>query len=354
MTRLLDRVAEVATEPGARARYRAVTGRVTSFDVAEAAGVSQSTVSRALRGEPSIGTETVARIVAAAAALDYVPSDRARDLSRGTTKRIAMVVDLENPLWSLLVGRLHDLLADLSYHLTLIAGHPDSEVLDPALLGGGIDGVILSTVALDSTLPAILQRRSVPTVLLQRYTEGGELDSSVADDRAGGAASAQILLDAGHQRIGALLGPRNTSTGRDREAGFRECLADAGIELDEALVRVGSFDFSHGYESVSGLFSGETESPTALFCSNDSIAFGALNRACELGIAVPGDLAIVGFDDLEQASWATLSLSTVHVPFDDMLHSAVTMLMERIAGRTGLGRRVIHPVYPVLRSTHGD
>ena len=325
---------------------------VTSFDVAAAAGVSQSTVSRALRGDPSIGAETAARVIAAAATLDYVLSDRARDLSRGATGRIAMVVDIDNPLWSLLVGQLYHLLAGRGYHLTLVAGHADSRAVESSVTGGGVDGVILSTVELGSTLPATLARRGVPTVLLQRYTEDNQLDSSVADDLAGGAASAQLLVDAGHRRIGALLGPKQTSTARDREAGFRGRLASLGVPLDDELVRVGAFDASHGRDGIDSLLTSRVPPPSAVFCANDTIAFGALNRARERGVVVPGALAIVGFDDLEQSAWAMVSLTTIHVPFDEMLHSAVGMLMERIGGRSGLGRRVIHPVFPMLRGTH--
>ncbi|GAA4184543.1 LacI family DNA-binding transcriptional regulator [Streptosporangium oxazolinicum] len=326
--------------------------KVTSFDVAKAAGVSQSTVSRALRGDPSIGAETVRRVAAVAAELDYVPSERARDLSTRSTRRIAMVVDLDNPLWALLVRRLYDQLAERDYRLTLVAGHGDTQNIESQVAGGGVDGVILSTVSLDSSLPALLRRRGVPAVLLHRYVEGTELDSCVADNRAGGAAAARMLLRAGHRRIGALLGPATTSTGRDREAGFRGLLAEAGVELDETLVRYGRFDFDHGRESVPALMEGAAP-PTALFCANDIIALGAMNSAHELGLRVPGDLAVIGFDDLEQAAWPTVALSTVHVPFDDMLHSAVTLLGERIGGWSGAGRLVIHPVTPVERGTHG-
>ena len=288
----------------------------------------------------------------AARALDYVPSARARALSTGATQRIAMVVDLDNPLWSLLVGRLHDELAGRGYRLTLLAGDGDPADVEEHLVGGGVDGVIVSTARIDSLLPATLRRRNVPAVLLHRYVEGSDLDAAVADDRAGGAAAAQVLLDAGHRRIGALLGPDDTSTGRDRAAGFRARLAESGVELPDAWVRSGAFDPAHGAASLAAVLGGSTV-PTALFCANDVIAIGALNAAHAAGVRVPGDLALVGFDDLESAAWPIVSLTTIRVPFADMLRTAVTLLLERIGGFDGGGRRVIHPVTPVLRSTHG-
>lgn len=328
------------------------SGRITSFDVARAANVSQSTVSRALRGDPAIGPETVRRVRAAAAALDYVPSERARDLSNGKTRRVAMVVDLDNPLWALLVRGLYDLLAANDLRMTLLAAHGESDIVDSTLRGGGIDGAILTTIGLGSDLPLALARRGVPTVLLQRYTDQGGVDSSVADNREGGMAAARMLLDAGHTRIGAIFGSDDASTSRDREAGFRWQLDQAGVSLDEAMVVRGSFELAHGELSIATLLDAPSR-PSAVFCANDNIAFGALGVAVTRGFAVPDDIALVGFDDLAQAGWPSISLSTIHVPFDDMIHSAVTMLMERIGGWSGEARRVVHPVRPLPRSTHG-
>ena len=326
---------------------------VTSFDVARLAKVSQSTVSRALRGDPSIAAATVRRVQAAAQQLNYVPSERARDLSTGSTRRIGMLVDLDNSLWALLVGSLHDILADRGYRLTLLAGHGDEQSIEASLAGGGVDGVIVSTVSLHSELPRLLARRGIPTVLLHRYTDDADVDASVADNRAGGALAAQLLLDAGHTRIGALLGPADTSTGRDREVGFRERLEAAGVPLRPQWVRHGAFDFAHGRTALPEVMRGR-HAPTALLCANDTIAFGALDAAFTAGSRVPGDVAITGFDDLAEASWASVSLTTIAVPFADMLRSAVTLLTERIAGYSGSARRVVHGVTPVLRRTHGQ
>lgn len=326
--------------------------KVTSFDVARAAGVSQSTVSRALRGDPKIGRDTVKRVLAVAKQLDYVPSERARDLSTRTTRRIAMVVDLDNPLWSLLVSHLYDELDEHGYRLTLAAGHGDPSALEHHLLGGGVDGVIISTATLDSPLPAALRRRGIPAVLLHRFTNSPDADACVADNRAGGAAAGRMLLEAGHRSIGALFGPDQISTGQERTAGFREVLGDAGIELRDVHVRTGAFDLRGGQAMAAEILA-RPDRPSALFCFNDIVALGAMNAAAEAGLKVPDDLALVGFDDLPEAAWPIVQLSTVHVPFADMLTSAVSMLMERIGGHEGDGRRIIHPVRAVPRLTHG-
>ncbi|MBU2668122.1 LacI family transcriptional regulator [Actinoplanes bogorensis] len=325
-------------------------GRVTSFDVARAAGVSQSTVSRALRNDPNIGSRTVKKVLEAAAALHYVPSSRARALSTGATNRVAMVIDLDNPLWPLLVGRMHDELAGHGYELGLVASHGERDV-ETQLADGSVDGVIVSASRLASTLPDTLRGRGIPVVLVQRHSSDPDVDAAVADDAEGGAAAARMLLEAGHERIGALFGPADTSTGREREAGFRRVLTEAGVDLPDRWVRYGGFEMSHGFRSLAEVTGGRT-APTALFCANDTIAIGALNAAHAAGLRVPRDVALVGFDDIETASWPLVELSTIRVPFDEMLRSAVSLLLERIGGFTGLGRRVVHPVVPVPRSTH--
>lgn len=324
---------------------------VNSFDVAEAAGVSQPTVSRALRDDPIVSAETRARVKEAARRLGYVTSERGRSLSTRSTQRVAMVVDLDNPLWALLVRQLHDDLAAAGYRLTLAAGHGDAVALENHVLGGGVDGVVLSTLPLQSRLPEELDRRGVPVVLLNRVTEGFEPDASIADDRAGGAAAARVLLEAGHRRLGALFGPVDTSTGRERERGFRETLHQAGVELPDRWVRYGPFDFVHGRKSVPEVLEA-ADRPTALFCANDIIAIGAMDTAQAMGVKVPDDLALVGFDDLEMASWPTFGLTTIAIPFPAMVHSAVGLLLDRMGGHSGAARRVVHPVTPVLRRTH--
>ena len=144
--------------------------RVTSFDVAQAAGVSQSTVSRALSGSPLISASTIRKVREAAERLHYVPSERARDLSTRTSRRIAMVLDLDNPLWSLLVSRTYDVLAEHQYRLSLVAEHGAPPDIASHLFGGSVDGVIVAAALLDSSLPEQLVQREMPTVLLHRFS----------------------------------------------------------------------------------------------------------------------------------------------------------------------------------------
>ena len=333
------------------ARTHGGTIPVTSHDVAQAAGVSQPTVSRALRNDPQIAKTTRLRVLEAARALGYVPNELGRSLSTRATRRIALVADLDNPLWPLLVEQIHDELADRGYTMTLLAERGDPVGMEANLLSGWADGVIITSARMNARLPGRLDTRRIPYVLVNRTIDGLSSDAAVADNHAGGTAAARLLLAAGHRRLGALLGPTDTSTGRGRERGFRDALAEAGATMRDAHVRHGPFDYSHGRESLPTLLRGRNR-PTALFCANDIIAIGAINTAHELGVRIPDDMALVGFDDLEQASWPVFDLTTIKVPFDDMMRSAVTMLLERLGGYQGTGRHTVHAIEPVLRRTH--
>ncbi len=327
------------------------TGPATSHDVATAAGVSQPTVSRALRDDPTISAKTKTRVAEAAHSLGYVLNERGRNLSTRATQRIALVTDLDNPLWPMLVEQIHDELSTRGYTMTLLAERGDPADMQTNLLGGWADGVIITSARLPARLPTELHQRGVPFVLVNRTIDGFLADSAVADNTAGGRAAAQLLLAAGHTRLGALFGPTDTSTSRDRERGFRDALADAGVVLSPAHVRHGPFDYSLGRASLPSLLGGRDQ-PTAVFCANDIIAIGALNTAHELGVRVPEDIALVGFDDLEQASWPVFDLTTIKVPFDAMLRSAVTSLLDRLSGHEGDARQLVHPITRVLRGTH--
>lgn len=325
--------------------------QVDSRDVAADVGVSQATVSRALRDDPSVAEKTRLRVREAAERLGYVPNDLGRSFKNQATHRIAFVADLDNPLWSLLVARAHDELARHGYTMTLLAEHGDPVKVSNYLASGWADAVIISSARLDAQLPQMLIGRGVPFVLVNRTISGTTADAVVADNFHGGRIAAQVLMAAGHTRIGALFGPPETSTGRDRESGFREALAEGGLSLPQSRVRHGEFDHAFGRAALPTVLRGRYR-PTAVFCTNDIIAMGAINAAHELGLAIPGDLALTGFDDLEEASWPVYDLTTIRVPFDAMLRSAIEILLGRLAGDDSPARVDVHPVTPVLRRTH--
>src|SRR4051794_17762126 len=194
---------------------------VTSRDVARLAGVSQPTVSRALRGDGRIAEATRARIQQVASDLGYVPSEPGRSLSTRSTRQIAMVADFENPLYPTLVGPLHDRFAEHGYRMVLLAGRGDDQVTYARLLDRSVDAAVLTTTMVDSSLSQLLLERRLPFVELNRRSGLPGANSLTADNAGGAASCARLLISLGHRRIGSIFGPERTSTARDRETGFR-------------------------------------------------------------------------------------------------------------------------------------
>jgi LacI family transcriptional regulator len=327
---------------------------ITSHDVARLAGVSQPTVSRALREDPRVSESTRERVRQAAASLNYVPNEVGRNLSTRSTRRVAMVADLGNPLYPQLMGPVHAALEERGYRMMLFAenGDADQASVYDRLFDQSIDGVILTTTRIGSTLPEALARRGIPYVMLNRTLPGTAASSCVADNVGGARQVAVQFLRDGRRRIAAILGPEQTSTALEREQGFRQTLADAGVALPERHLRRGWFNYEAGYSGMQSLM-GERPAPEAVFCANDHVAVGAINAARELGIAIPDDVALIGFDDLPVASWPVFALTTVHVPFDDMSVAVVEQLTDFLRGPVTAPEQRVFPTHLVLRSTHG-
>jgi len=327
----------------------------TSHDVARLAGVSQPTVSRALRDEAGVSEATKQAVREAAEALGYIPSHRGRSLSTRRSGQIALVLhDLDNPFYLQILETADAVLRDAGQRMLVMTPDPTDDALAPRLLDGSLDGAILTTTRLDSTLPGALARRGLPFVLLNREIDDPQGDVCVVDNAAGGRIAAEELLAAGHREIAALLGPAQTSTGRDREAGFRAALAEAGVELPDRRMRRGPYTFAFGREVGPELL--QTE-PTALFCADDIVALGAYNAMLARGIEVPRDVSLIGFDDISLAAWDVFRLTTVRGDLVRLMRTAAQMLLERIALGPGAEqpppRRVVHAPELIRRRTVG-
>lgn len=330
----------------------------TSSTVARAAGVSQSTVSRALRGDPRVREDTRRLIEQTAEQLGYRPPGAAT-MRPSRTRTIGVVVsDLTNPFFPSLLTPVHDELRLMGYGVVLFTERTDIPTGQEALLNlldQSIDGLLVTTATLDSPLAEAVDTRELPVVLLNRYVDGMDVDRVIADNFRGGQAAARHVTELGHSRVGVVRGPSNTSTSRDRHAGLLDGLGAAGVELDPRLVREGPYSHQCGYQNARELLR-LTEPPSAVVCGNDVIAFGAIDAAKSLGLDVPGDVSIVGFDDVPMASWEVYQLTTVRQPLSDMARTAARLLVERIEhdGAIGAGRERLFATSLVRRSTTGQ
>ncbi|MFT4229257.1 MAG: LacI family DNA-binding transcriptional regulator [Microbacterium sp.] len=303
---------------------------VTSRDVARLAGVSQPTVSRALRDDARVSAETKQRVREAAQLLGYVPSEAGRALSSGRTRRIGLLVtDLDNQFYWHIIAPIHRELEGLGYQLMLHTETADNETVAEHLIANGLDGVLLATTTVESAAPLRLRDRGMPFVYFNRVGSLVAADSAVVDPGEGFRQAVDHAVGLGHRRFGAVFGPENTSTAQVRETVLRGMLHEHGVILAERLVRRAPYSAEAGDAAMTELLASD-DRPTLVFCGNDVVAYGALNAARRAGADVPGDISIIGFDDLPEASWPVIDLSTIGYDITGIARAAADLIVRRI------------------------
>jgi LacI family transcriptional regulator len=303
---------------------------VTLLDVAAAAGTSKSTVSRILDERlPRSESATAQRVRQVAAELGYVRDPSASSLRRGKTMTIGVVVPR---LTDTVMAMLYEALAHAgqrSGHFTIVATTDDEPDADrtavEALLQRRVDGLILSTARLGDDFFEELAGRGVPYVLALR-TDGHSL-ASVGDDELGGYLATRHLLDLGHRRIGLIAGPEYASSARGRAEGYRRAMAEADVDVDPAWVVESTFGISSGADAARTLMKLDRR-PTAVFAVNDNTAVGALSAFGSLGLSVPKDVSLVGYNDIPIVSHLPTPLTSVRVPFDQIATAALELLIS--------------------------
>ncbi|MFA1623971.1 LacI family DNA-binding transcriptional regulator [Rhizobium mongolense] len=302
--------------------------RVTLHGVAAAAGVSKSTVSRILDERlPRSESETAKRVRQIAEDLGYVRDLSAASLRRGSTMTIGVIVPR---LTDTVMAMLYESLAKAcsrAGRFAIVATTDDKPKADrlaaETLLKRGVDGLILSTAREDDNFPEELTNRGVPFVLALR-TDGRSL-SSVGDDKLGGYLATRHLLDLGHRRIGVIAGPSYASSSRGRVEGYKQALNEAGVTIDPAYIVPSTFGIDSGSEAAETLMRVEPR-PTAIFAVNDNTAIGGLSGLARLGLSVPDDVSLVGYNDIPIVSHLATPLTTLRVPFDQIASNALDLL----------------------------
>jgi LacI family transcriptional regulator len=290
-----------------------VPDRVTMADVAREAGVSSMTVSRAINNKGDISEVTRERVLEVVERLGYRPSGIARGLATQRTGTLGLVVpDVANPFFSDVARGVEHVAQAKGYNVFLCNTEEDPR-REVAVLGSleekRVDGLVLCSSRLDEEELCEVVARHPAVVLVNRRLEGNRMRSVLIDDRAGGLLACQLLLEAGHRAIGYLAGPPISHSGRQRAEGYRAALAAAGVPYNPAWVRPCSPTVEGGQQRTRELLQANPEL-TALFCYNDLVAVGALQACGELGRQVPGDLAVVGFDDIPLSALVTPPLTT--------------------------------------------
>jgi LacI family transcriptional regulator len=285
-----------------------------------------------LNDSPKVSEATKQKVREAAIALGYFPNAIGRALSTGRSTRIGLVVtDLVNQFYSHVIAPMHDELACMGYELVLVTESDGSSPATERLVSLGLAGVVLATSTVDSILPARLVDRRMPFVYFNRTAASVDADAVVVDPVAGIQALARAVADAGHTRAAAIFGPRNSSTGEERERAVREAFEEVGITIARRHVQHGPFDFETGHRGAHELLQ-RPDAPALLVCANDVVALGALNAAAEMKVGVPSQVSIVGFDDLPTSGWALVRLSTVAYDLDAMSREAARLIVRRVEG----------------------
>ena len=331
---------------------------MTITDVAAEAGVSAATVSRVLndRGYP-VREETRQRVLDAIKKLDFRPNELARGLLLKRTKTIGLVIpDITNPYYPDVSRGVEDVASEHGYAVIFCNTDRDatkSEHYVNALLQKQVDGLIIAGGGTDfrraserfaehGTRAVFVGKSSLPWPSVR-----------VPNEEAARTATGH-LAELGHERIGFISGAPGLTTSRDRLAGYRRGVSDHSLQGGGALLREGDFGEESGYRAATSLLR-ETPRPTAIFAANDRMAIGTLAAAADLGLAVPDELSVVGFDDIRFASYVRPALTTVSLPTYDIGAAAMRLLLELLSdkdGEPGVAAQTVHlPVRLVVRDS---
>ncbi len=305
---------------------------VSIKDIARAAGVSHSTVSRALGDSPLVNPATKSRIQQLAGEMGYSPDAGARGLVVGRTMTVGVVVTaISDPFVAEVVQGVESTASTQGYTVILAtsSAQPEREVAAVEMLRSKrVDGVIVTASRVGALYRDLLTRIGVPVVLLNNHSEsGGPYTYSVrVDDRQGGYLATQHLIEQGHRRIAYIsAGEVGHSSSRERQAGYSQALAEAELTSDPTLNLAGN-GRSDGGERIIPLLRALPALPTAVFCYNDMTAIGLMRAARAAGLSIPHDLAVVGFDDIPIASYVSPSLTTIAQPKFELGERAMQMV----------------------------
>lgn len=328
--------------------------KVTIADIAARAGVSKTTVSRVLNEKPDVDAETRKLILEIIQETCFVPQKSAINLVKGKTGLIGLVVpSLTNPYSLTVIQGVAEGIAETDYELVLYTTslmEKNQKRFISRLTGNVTDGLVVLLPRNFEEYGDELFKTHFPTVLVDHRGVESKFPSITAANRPGAYEATKHLISLGHGRIGFITGIMDFGCSRDRLEGYRDALREANIEFDPGLIAYGDFSRLSGKECAAKLL-GASSKPTAIFCSNDEMAFGTMDVARDAGIRVPEDLSVIGFDDLPTAGFSVPALTTVRQPLHEMGRSAASLLLEQISGGAPRDKDIVLGTSLVLRDT---
>ncbi|GAA3578420.1 LacI family DNA-binding transcriptional regulator [Nonomuraea rosea] len=315
----------------------------TIYDVAREAGVSAATVSRVLNGAQTVDPAMVARVLTAVRELGYRPNAVARNLRRSRTTLWAVIIsDIGNPFFTATVRGIEDVAQQAGYSVVLCNSDENpakEETYVAAALSEQMAGVIIASSGSVKAAKSLLES-PIPVVAIDRELPRGVVDTVVVDNVAGARMGTEHLLAAGYRRIACITGPKGVSTADLRLRGYTEALP--GQPEQERIVVRTDFREQGGYDAMASLLS-SSDRPDAVFVANNLMTVGALRCLAERGVDVPGEMGLVGFDEIPWADLVRPSLTTVAQPTYELGRMAARLLVDRIATPSAKAATVVLP-----------
>jgi len=332
---------------------------LTLEDIAKFSGVSRSTVSRVINGDEKVSEETRQRVLNIIQQYNFQPNMAARRLAAGRTNVIGLVIPTDggnifnDPYFSSLIQGVSAQCNHREYSVMLWLAEPEFEhrMVSQIVSNGMVDGVVVSSTLIDEPIVLSLQNSMMPFVLIGHrpaiQASSVDIDNLLA---AYQATSHLINCSSPRKRIATIAGPQNTIAGHDRLKGYNLALQENGITIDNTLVIVGNFSEASGYSAMQQLL---PTRPDAVFVASDLMAAGAYRAIREAGLSIPGDIAIVGFDDLPIATQMDPPLSTIHQPIQRIGEQAVQLLINQLQHEESKPTHLIIQPELILRASCG-
>lgn len=336
-----------------------MTPRLNLEEIGRLAGVSRSTVSRVVNGEPNVSPAAKARVEAVIKETGYRPHAAARSLASNRTGVVGLVIPsavetiFDDPYFGRLILGISNAtnLSGTTLSLFLFREAADEAAVATRVVSPGlVDGVILTATRMGDPLVDQLVEAGMPFVVVGRPDDGRPLFSVDADNRGGAVQAVQHLAGLGRSRIGLIAPPSNTTAGLDRRAGFLDGMGRVGLMPDERLMAEGDWSENSGRERMIEILAAE---PDAVFVGSDRMAVGALRAIREAGLGCPDDVAVVGFDGLMPRSQSSPELTSVTQPVREVGERAAELLHSLIHGQVSTPQQVVFPTELVVRSSCG-
>lgn len=307
-------------------------------EVARLAGVSIATVSRVINNRGSVKKETAEKVWEAVRLLNYQPNLLAQSLRSQQSKLLGLIVpDIESPVFARLAKYLEEMASKKGYSLIFCNTNDDPEKEKnylAILIRRRVEGIIFSRVSDESLLFKTPQLSKIPYVVLDRTLEKEEAPTIKLDNYTAGVLAASHFLNLGHKKFACLAGPLKIKICRERFYGFFDTLEEKGINLRENFIEEGNFKIEEGKEAMNKILSlSPFEQPTAVFSMNDLMAIGAMQAIKERGLSIPGDISVIGLDNIPLCDVVSPPLTTIAQPFDEMAKEGINLLLKLVEGK---------------------